>query len=184
MQQTEYQLLCDAIQQKCVTQQWYGPEFLDPTWTYIAEEDDPRKSGFMFSPATEDEIRETEVLLGFPLPAILREIYTKIANGDFGPAYGIRGIVGGAPESSRTLAAWYQERISVLSPGCHRDEFLSSRTGETRIFQNPHLEHSQGYAKALSCLHHFSHTRYLRLDKTLIPGHTFRVCPQREEILR
>src|SRR5579859_511277 len=77
----------------------------------------------------------------------------------------------------------YAHMSAGLSPGYHRDEPLSSRTGETQTAQNLHLKHSQGYVKALSYLHHFSHTRYLRLDKTLIPGHTFRVFPQPEEIL-
>lgn len=48
-----------------------------------------------FPPATEDQIRETEQQLGFPLPSLLRLLYTEIANGGFGPGFGIAGTPGG-----------------------------------------------------------------------------------------
>ncbi|HEY0755295.1 MAG TPA: SMI1/KNR4 family protein [Ktedonobacteraceae bacterium] len=50
---------------------------------------------FAFPPATEEQIEETERLLGFPLYPFLRELYTQIANGGFGPGYGLNGIIGG-----------------------------------------------------------------------------------------
>lgn len=48
-----------------------------------------------FPPATEGQIRETEQQLGFPLPPLLRLLYTEIANGGFGPGLGIVGTPGG-----------------------------------------------------------------------------------------
>lgn len=48
-----------------------------------------------FPPATEDQIRETEQQLGFPLPPLLRLLYTEVANGGFGPGLGIVGTPGG-----------------------------------------------------------------------------------------
>lgn len=50
---------------------------------------------FAFPPATEQQIKETEQHLTFPLPPLLRLLYTQIANGGFGPGYGITGAVGG-----------------------------------------------------------------------------------------
>ena len=50
---------------------------------------------FLFPPATEDQIQETEQQLGFPLPPLLRLLYTEIANGGFGPGLGIVGTPGG-----------------------------------------------------------------------------------------
>lgn len=113
MQNKEYQWLCDAIRQKCMTKQWYGPELWSPTWAYMVAEDDPRRSGFKFPPATEEELQETETILGFSLPPILRALYTQVANGDFGPAYGFRGVIGGAPEQAGTIAAWYKVGTEV-----------------------------------------------------------------------
>jgi hypothetical protein len=48
-------------------------------------------------PTTPLRVSLAEAQLGFALPALLRDIYTKIANGGFGPGYGIVGIDGGAP---------------------------------------------------------------------------------------
>lgn len=65
----------------------------------------PNPHGFAWPPATEEQVRTTEDRLGFPLPHLLRALYTELANGGFGPAYGIIGAVGGAPH----LGDWYQD---------------------------------------------------------------------------
>ncbi|GHO49652.1 SMI1/KNR4 family protein [Ktedonospora formicarum] len=49
----------------------------------------------IFPPATEEQVQETERQLGFPLPPLLRLLYTEIANGGFGPGEGIVGTPGG-----------------------------------------------------------------------------------------
>jgi hypothetical protein len=51
--------------------------------------------GFEFPPATEKQLQETEEGLGFPLPPLLRALYTHVANGGFGPAYGVTGTSSG-----------------------------------------------------------------------------------------
>jgi hypothetical protein len=53
------------------------------------------RTGFEFPPATQEQIRLTEKALGIPLLPILRALYTQVANGGFGPAYGITGVYGG-----------------------------------------------------------------------------------------
>ena len=50
-----------------------------------------------FPSATEEQLQETEEWLGFPLPPLLRLLYTRVANGGFGPGYGITGVIGGCP---------------------------------------------------------------------------------------
>lgn len=55
---------------------------------------DPR-SGFEFPRATEAQVQATETALGMPLPPMLRVLYTTVANGGFGPSYGITGVQGG-----------------------------------------------------------------------------------------
>src|SRR3974390_643146 len=41
-------------------------------------------------------VAAAEVQLGFPLPALLREIYLKVGNGGFGPGCGLVGLEGGS----------------------------------------------------------------------------------------
>lgn len=52
---------------------------------------------FAFPPVTEHQLKETEQQLGFSLPPLLRLLYIRIANGGFGPGYGITGVSGGYP---------------------------------------------------------------------------------------
>jgi hypothetical protein len=54
---------------------------------------------FEYPPATEEQLRATEEALGFPLPPALRALYAQVANGGFGPGYGIIGAIGGFPHS-------------------------------------------------------------------------------------
>jgi hypothetical protein len=43
-------------------------------------------------PASEAEVDAAEDALGFPLPPLLRRLYLEVANGGFGPAYGLDGV--------------------------------------------------------------------------------------------
>ena len=73
---------------------WYdenGQEFI------AFSEDESSEPHFAYPHATERQISETESLLGFPLPPLLRLLYTQVANGGFGPGYGVIGAVGGFP---------------------------------------------------------------------------------------
>jgi ubiquinone/menaquinone biosynthesis C-methylase UbiE len=44
------------------------------------------------APTTLEELDTAEKKLGFPLPHLLREIYSQVANGGFGPGYGLLGL--------------------------------------------------------------------------------------------
>src|SRR4051794_36254641 len=58
----------------------------------------PDVVGFTFQarpPASEAAVRATERRLGFSLPETLRQIYLTVANGGFGPGYGVMGPEGG-----------------------------------------------------------------------------------------
>lgn len=46
-------------------------------------------------PASEHSVVAAEKLLGFSLPQTLRRIYLNVANGGFGPGYGVMGVEGG-----------------------------------------------------------------------------------------
>ena len=55
----------------------------------------PRQSAPLPPPATLQAVAEAEALLGFSLPPLLSQLYTTVANGGFGPGYGIVGLRGG-----------------------------------------------------------------------------------------
>lgn len=44
------------------------------------------------SPATQKDVAMTEQRLNFGIPATLRQIYLNVANGGFGPGYGVMGV--------------------------------------------------------------------------------------------
>lgn len=46
-------------------------------------------------PASPAAVARAEIALGFALPATLRAIYLDVANGGFGPGYGVMGVEGG-----------------------------------------------------------------------------------------
>jgi hypothetical protein len=104
MTSDQYTSLCERIRERCRQKHYYGP---DGGWqNYRGYFDDQGKlrvqdlthnphTGFEFPPATEEQLRDTEMALGFPLPPMLRVLYTHVANGGFGPALGITGARGG-----------------------------------------------------------------------------------------
>ena len=49
-----------------------------------------------FPPATPTNVRNAEAAIGRELPGFLGQLYTEVANGGFGPDYGLLGIDGGA----------------------------------------------------------------------------------------
>jgi hypothetical protein len=99
-----YTDLCTRIQESCRQRNWYGPEarWMNYRGYFDAEGKlqirvivhDPH-AGFEFPPATEEQLQATEEALGISLPPMLRALYAQVANGGFGPAYGITGACGG-----------------------------------------------------------------------------------------
>lgn len=53
---------------------------------------DPPSERFARAPATTDQIARTEHALGLPLPPVLTAIYLHVANGGFGPGFGLEGV--------------------------------------------------------------------------------------------
>ena len=100
--------LCQRILEKCQRQQWYGPDMHPPSrllrkrdeiatayWVdrYGQEYPDmlqiPTVWAFEYAPLTEEQLQSAEHLLGFALPPLLRAIYTRVADGGFGPGCGL-----------------------------------------------------------------------------------------------
>src|SRR5689334_14826568 len=61
----------------------------DPT-TRTDNED--LRANEIVAPATEAEITVAESAFGVQLPLVLRQLYTRIGNGGFGPGYGLLGV--------------------------------------------------------------------------------------------
>ena len=66
-----YQPIFEAIRQHCAAQGWYGADMLSPEHRNVRE-DDPRRTGFAFPPATEAQVQKAESQLGLSLPPVLR----------------------------------------------------------------------------------------------------------------
>jgi SMI1 / KNR4 family (SUKH-1) len=63
-----------------------------------------------FPPATDAAVAKAERALGFALPMLLRQVYTQVGNGGFGPAYGLIGIPGGATDDlGRSIVDLYRD---------------------------------------------------------------------------
>lgn len=103
--QATWDALFQRIRDHCRARNWYGPDGgIDNTlyrydWT-TGEYSWPKRDRlptqtFDHPPAAEEQLARTEEMLEFPLPAVLRALYASVANGGFGPGYGILGAVGG-----------------------------------------------------------------------------------------
>src|SRR5438067_1521964 len=101
--------LAQKIRHYCAAHGWYGADLRGPAWEMKVAENDPQRATFTFPPATVEQLQETETLLGIALPLLLRTLYTELANGGFGPAYGLRGAVGEFADATGTIVQHYQD---------------------------------------------------------------------------
>ena len=51
-------------------------------------------------PLSNEQITKAESQLGFPLPSLVRRVYSEVANGGFGDSYGLLGLIGGPKNES------------------------------------------------------------------------------------
>lgn len=61
------------------------------------------------APASPQQLAAAEAVFGHALPPILRQIYGAVANGGFGPGYGVMGVAGGVTDDQgETIESCYQ----------------------------------------------------------------------------
>jgi hypothetical protein len=137
--------LIKEIRQHCEAHHWYGVDLRGPEWETSIAQDDPRRTGFVCAPATTDQIEETETLFSFSLPPFLRLIYTRLANGGFGPAYGLtilfsrlgsgsEGFFPSATGDALFKSAWIIRRgVSIVSSLLEMAIILHARQ---RLYRN------------------------------------------------
>jgi hypothetical protein len=85
-------------------------ELLEAIWTRATDPDrqsDMRRWSPLPAPASAAELAAAEARLGFPVPQVVRRVYGTIANGGFGPGYGLVGIGGG--RTGFRSGHWYCE---------------------------------------------------------------------------
>ncbi|HEX6478758.1 MAG TPA: SMI1/KNR4 family protein [Ktedonobacteraceae bacterium] len=76
----------------------------------------PHHPTLLYPPATDEQLQATEEALGFPLPPLLRALYAQVANGGFGPGYGLLGAIGGGNEDGWLLTGTYQRAKADTRP--------------------------------------------------------------------
>ena len=161
-----YRGLLARMQQRCVAQDWFGPEIDAPHervarnvpnyvymghlpeeqlraiepfvehleyehaiqhWTKVTiinAAHDVRRKRFGYPPATHEQIVQTEAAMGFPLPPLLYDIYTQLANGGFGYWIGFVGVAGGA---------WSSDLGTIDQATSHRTWKLTDRVPDGLI---------------------------------------------------
>jgi hypothetical protein len=88
-----------------------------------------RRSEFIRPPATEEQRADIERRIGMSLPAVLRAVYGTLANGGFGPGYGLEGIPDDATRSAQDRSA-DPPRLVLCQWGCGITSELDLHSGE------------------------------------------------------
>ncbi len=76
----------------------------------------PYHPTLLYPPATDEQLQATEEALGFPLPPVLHALYEQVANGGFGPGYGLLGAIGGGNEHGWLLTDTYHGMKADTQP--------------------------------------------------------------------
>jgi hypothetical protein len=69
-----------------------------------------------FPPATPQQIEHAEGRVGFSRPAALRTVYLEVANGGFGPGYGLVGVDDGATDDQGDNLEQLYRHLSAPDP--------------------------------------------------------------------
>jgi cell wall assembly regulator SMI1 len=168
--------LNEQLRQWCHQHHWYGAELDFGRFAHKA--DDPRHVRFLARPATAQHVAQAEQLLGFPLPEALTLLYRTLANGGFGPAYGLRSL---DPADDHSLICQYQGRSS---PG---NGTLSELGGQRLWAAPPHLSqqldlHSTCWPSGLVPICHWGCGAEICLDCAAPHAPVIRVGPAEHDL--
>ena len=95
-----------------------------------------------------EAVRAAEALVGFRFPPLLIRLWTEVANGGFGPGYGLLGVEGGFPfddHGALTIAenyrsctpAWPGRLLPICGWGCFNESAIDCSTPEAAIVDLP-----------------------------------------------
>jgi len=163
--------LIKRIRETCGRRGWYAQQAEGST-LHSVNADDPRRSGFVCKTATEQPLRDTAQSLGFSLPPLLSTLYQSLANGGFGPGYGLREVLEGyAP--GETVLDYYPERSKPV-------QFLER--GESGIDWEAYFVFHRTYCpRQLVPLCHWGCGIEMCVDCTTEAGQIFRLAPPQDE---
>jgi hypothetical protein len=155
----------------CQQHQWYGAE-LD--FRRFASTADHERQSFTHPPATSEQVETAETLLGYPLPTTLTTLYQHLANGGFGPAYGLRGL---DPEDDESLVSRYRDWYRP------QNRTLSELSGE-RLFATPPQSitlHYRQWPRGLVPICNWGCGSEICVDCTTPEGRVIHVGPAKED---
>jgi hypothetical protein len=106
--------------------------------------DDPLLGGCA-APLRQSDIESAEAMPGFKIPVVLRRIYTEVANGGFGYAYGLLELRGG-PRNANGLD----------SVGLYQTHAIAMRVQQLRVVRCEPVElvqyhHSSRHPPSAQC---------------------------------
>lgn len=184
--------LCQRISEKCQRQHWYGPDMGAPSrlqreldenatyywidrhgqeYCYTDSLQIPTAWAFEYAPLTEEQLQSAERLLGFALPPLLHAIYTRVADGGFGPGYGLyhlfhRGIRVSIRSSESMVDTYFSDRRRAAQ--LVDFHLLEKRTADKKLTLMPEDVWPDGFL----CLCDWGCTSFSYLD--LATGRVFR----------
>jgi hypothetical protein len=102
----------------------------------------------LLPPATTESVQAAEALVGFRFPPLLIRLWTEVANGGFGPGYGLLGVEGGFPfddhggltiaENYRSCTTgWPRKLLPICDWGCFNESAIDCSTPEGGIVDLP-----------------------------------------------
>jgi len=127
--------------------------------------------GPLTAPLTDRQQADSEERLGFAPPGVLTVIYRAIANGGFGPGYGLLGLSGGFTDEGMGAIEYYQQfrqpdpedsewmwpeyLVPICHWGCCIYSCIDVRTQQGRIvtFDSGAREREQGMSAAIADTH-------------------------------
>jgi len=133
----------------------------------------------LYPVAGDRDITSAEAQLGFTLPLLLKDIYLHVANGGFGPGYGLLGIHGGAYEpigdkqytmldlykafrNRRKNPPWPDFLLPIAYWGCEIYSCVDCQLSEAPVFAFDPNRHGDGPWRCDCRLHANSLTEWLR----------------------
>lgn len=104
----------------------------DPRLTTSMNAFSPRQQD-LYPPTTTAVVEAAENKMRFRLPPLLRELYTQVANGGFGPGYGIFGLEGGYTDPLIIELTHDPDTIDNTQGGTLVDWYFDYRGTDDRI---------------------------------------------------
>lgn len=112
-------------------------------------------------PVSEQVFADAEARIGFPLPPLVREMYTQVADGGYGPGYGVIQLTGHPyalvesrlrmDEDDAPERAWPQRLVEFVNWGCHYFSGIDCSRPSCPVFFYDH-DRAGGDAMLADCL--------------------------------